>query len=234
MSATVVLVHGAWHGPWCWEPLARELDRLALPSIAVDLPCEDPAAGLAQFAESILDAMAPVDGPITLVGHSLGGLAIALVAAERPVARLVYLCALLPAPGKSLRDQLAVERDVFVPGFDSGVTREADGRSFWADADAAVAGLYADLEPAVARAAVAQLRRQTQHPNSDVCPLTAQPSVPTTSIVARDDAAINPAWSIRATRERLGIEPTMIDGGHSPMLARPAELAALLASARGR
>src|SRR5262245_614415 len=40
-----VLVHGAYHGGWCWSRLVPELERLGHRAIAPDLPCDDPAAG---------------------------------------------------------------------------------------------------------------------------------------------------------------------------------------------
>jgi hypothetical protein len=49
-----------------------------------------------------------------------------------------------------------------------------------------------------------------------------------TSIVCRDERSISPAWSRRMSLEQLGVEPVELDGGHSPFLARPAELAAVI------
>jgi pimeloyl-ACP methyl ester carboxylesterase len=52
--------------------------------------------------------------------------------------------------------------------------------------------------------------------------------VPSNYIVCRDDHATNPDWGRQAARQRLGVEPTELDGGHSPFLTRPAELAEAL------
>ena len=94
---TFVLVHGAWHGAWCWRDLMPHLERLGARAIAVDLPCDDVTAGTEAYAAHVLDAL-PASGDVVLVGHSLGGLTIPLVAAARPVRALVFLCALLPFP----------------------------------------------------------------------------------------------------------------------------------------
>ena len=48
---TFGLVHGAWHGAWCWERLVPELELLGHRTVAVDLPAEDPHAGLTRYAE---------------------------------------------------------------------------------------------------------------------------------------------------------------------------------------
>ena len=63
---------------------------------------------------------------------------------------------------------------------------------------------------------------------TEITPLTAWPDVESRSIVCRDDRTINPAWVRTASRERLGIEPVEISGGHSPFLTRPVELALAL------
>src|SRR5579862_7807446 len=91
---TFVLVHGAYHGAWCWERLTPELGRLGHHTIAVDLPCDDARAGYAEYTATVLAAMAAAnmgDGAI-VVGHSLGGFTIPLVAEKLRVARLVFLC----------------------------------------------------------------------------------------------------------------------------------------------
>ena len=97
------LVHGAWHRGACWEPLAAELDGRGFASVAMDLPADQADAGVTDYAAQVTAALREVDGPVVLVGHSLGGLTIPVVAAHRPVALLVYLCAALPDPGPRAR-----------------------------------------------------------------------------------------------------------------------------------
>ena len=98
--ATFALVHGAGHGAWCWERLIPRLETLGHRALAMDLPCEDRAAGATRYAEVVDRAIGPASD-LVVVGHSLGGLTIPLVADRRPVRRLVYLCALVPEPGRS-------------------------------------------------------------------------------------------------------------------------------------
>ena len=74
-----------------------------------------------------------------------------------------------------------------------------------------------------------QLRRQARSVQDEPCPLAVVPDVERASLVCREDVGVNPAWSRRVARERLGVEPVELDGGHSPFLARPAELADVLA-----
>ena len=70
--------------------------------------------------------------------------------------------------------------------------------------------------------------RQAAAPRREPCPLSAWPPGERAYILCREDRAISPAWSRRAARERLGVEPIELDGSHSPFISRPAALAAVL------
>ena len=107
--ATFGLVHGAGHGAWCWQRLIPVLEALGHRAWAMDLPVEDPEAGCLRYAEVVDKAIPPADD-LVLVGHSLGGLTIPLVAARRPVRKLVFLCALVPVFGRTLLEQAARSR----------------------------------------------------------------------------------------------------------------------------
>jgi hypothetical protein len=89
---------------------------------------------------------------------------------------------------------------------------------------------FEDCPPELAHEAAARLRRQYWRLSQETSPLTTWPSTPATYVVCRADRSVNPAWSRRVARERLGVAPLEIDGGHSPFLARPVELAVLLTS----
>ena len=228
---TFALVHGAWHGAWCWELLGPELERRGHVALAVDLPTEDATAGCPEYAAMILDLLPADADDVVLVGHSLGGLTIPLVAAERPVRALVFVCALLPVPGLGLPDQLRDDPTIFVPGFGASMQRDDAGCSFWPDLEAARAAMYADCPRDLADAAVARLRHQSRRPSVDPCPLASWPDVASVSVLCRDDVVIAPEWSRRAARDRLGVEAVELDGGHSPFLSRPGELADVLVAA---
>lgn len=78
----IALVHGAYHGAWCWDLLRPELERLGHRVITRDLPISDPALGAADYAQAIDDALDPHREPM-LVGHSMAGVVIPIVAARR-------------------------------------------------------------------------------------------------------------------------------------------------------
>jgi pimeloyl-ACP methyl ester carboxylesterase len=221
-----VLVHGAWHDARAWDQLRHTLDRRGCRSIAVDLPIEDPIVNASGYARAIaiaareLGAEAPV-----VVGHSMAGIAIPLVPALTPVRQLVFLAALIPAPGRCMAD-VQVDEDVL--GDTRAVARDEQGRSYWTSSDAAIEILYHDCELTLARAAAERLRPQARTPHQEPCPLEQIRDVPKSYIVMREDRMIRPQWSRVAAPQRLGVRPIELSGGHSPMLADPEQLGEVL------
>ncbi len=224
--ATFGLVHGAWHGAWCWDRLRPELEARGHRAIAVDLPLSDPSAGLGRYADVIVESLGDADD-VVLVGHSLGGASIPIAAAIRPVRHLVFVCALLPEPGKSVTDRYGTE-DVFAPGFTGNTVTRDDGASVWNDPVSATRCFYHDCTEDDAAWAVARLRPQSAAPRTEPWPLDAIPPVEKTSILCRDERCLQPDWSRRMSRELLGVDAVELGGGHSPFLSRPAELAEVL------
>ena len=86
---TIVLVHGAWHGPWCWSPVLARLDEQGIPAVAVELGLMD----VHEDAAIVTRALDEVGGPALLVGHSYGGIVITEAGVHPSVERLVYVCA---------------------------------------------------------------------------------------------------------------------------------------------
>jgi pimeloyl-ACP methyl ester carboxylesterase len=223
----IALVHGSYHGAWCWDFLTPELQRLGHRVVAMDLPIADPALGAADYARAVDNALDPDSVPL-LVGHSMAGLVTPLVAARRPIHRLVFLAAFLASPGRSANDQRATEAiDGRVPPKSAEWTDLGD--DVWMiGPNTATELFYHDAPAAVARWATKRLRPQSYRVLSEITPLVTWPDVESRSIVCRDDRALNPNWVRAAARERLGTEAIEIGGGHSPFLTRPSELAQVL------
>lgn len=216
MTAAAVfgLVHGGAHGAWCWQRVATELERRGRRSIAVDLPCEDDSAGAAEYADVVVESLQEITDPVVLVGHSMGGLTVPIVASLRPVRRMIFLAALLPIPGQSVEDQRRAEPQMSFPyrGGPAGLRERFFHTSTDSDADWAMS----------------MIRRQSTRPLREITPLQAWPDVPSDYIVCGADRATNPQWACHAARDRLGVEPVTLAGSdHSPFLSRPDELAEL-------
>lgn len=117
MSAptSIVLVHGSWHGAWCWRrvlPLLRaagaEAHAVTLTGVGERAHLMSPAIGLPTHVQDVIGLIEAEElQRVVLVGHSYAGMVITGVAdrlqRERPgvLAHLVYLDAALPYPGDS-------------------------------------------------------------------------------------------------------------------------------------
>ena len=104
-AATIMLVHGAWHGSWCWEPVARaSCTPTGIATAAVDNPSVTHARAPTSRADgdNLRAALDAIDGPVVLVGHSYGGAVITDAGAHPNVERLVYLTAFALDAGESV------------------------------------------------------------------------------------------------------------------------------------
>ncbi|MGH3053402.1 MAG: alpha/beta fold hydrolase [Gaiellaceae bacterium] len=199
--ATFSLVHGAWHGGWCWDPVRAELEARGHVVHTPDLPCEDLAAGVEEYAAAVPKAD-------VVVGHSLGGLTIPHVEARVHV----FLTALVGGTG-------AGWTDVFVPGFGEGRVRDELGRSYYPDPAVAASELQYPSEDAHL---ASRLRRQAP---VDADRVAVERPV---YVICERDAAIRPEWQRHLANDVLGVEPLELDSGHSPMLECPHDLRVLL------
>jgi pimeloyl-ACP methyl ester carboxylesterase len=213
--ATYVLIHGAGDSAFYWHLVAPELEARGSEVVAVDLPCEDESAGLAEYADTVVAAIGDRTGVI-LVAQSLGGFTAPLVCARRPVELMVLIAGMVPRPGEKGDDWSA---DTGYPGPAAGASDD-------------LAVFYHDVPPALAAAAMARGRRQAEAPGRQPWPLDSWPEVPTRYLLCRDDRMFPAEWMRVVVRERLGIVPDEIDGGHCPALSRPRELAERLEAYR--
>jgi pimeloyl-ACP methyl ester carboxylesterase len=221
---TFGLVHGAYHGSWCWQQLTQVLESRGHRVLTVDLPCDNPEAGASEYADAAVEAFRDAPDDMVLVGHSLGGLTIPVIAARRPVGRLVFLCAMLPRPGRAHDDVMRDEPDMVLPGPVGGAYPAADGSIHW-HPEAAAAYFFADCTREAAAWAAPQLRGQFWRIVTELTPLLAWPAVPCSAVIGARDLVISPEWSRRVTPGVLGISPVEIDCGHSPFLSAPVLLA---------
>jgi pimeloyl-ACP methyl ester carboxylesterase len=236
MTDNVVLVHGAWHGAWCWERVILALAERGIKATAIDLPGhgEDRSAmtdlhGDAARVTEVLDGLGE---PAILVGHSYGG-AVITAAGDHPfVERLLFIAALVLDSGETCQ-KAATEEVTEAPLDWKG--RPNFGKAFIVDQDNSVTldptmaaqCLYNDCDDATVAWA---LDRLGAHPLDN---LQQSPSriawrtKPSTYAVCADDLALHPDLErILAKRCTSVVEwPT----GHSPNLSDPERVAALIA-----
>ena len=221
-----LLVHGACHGGWCWDAVAPILRSAGHQVTAPDLPCTDVDAGLSESADVAVASLHGEIDDVVVVGHSLGALVAPLVADRILVRRMVMLAGIVSAPGASLESLASEDADRDGRFDDGDLEYDPEGR-FRFTHQGARRLLYPDCPPEVADAATARLRFQRSM-WAEVAQFEAWPAVETVSITCREDLVVNPVWSNRMARERLGVEPVELPGGHSPFLSRPAALAEVL------
>lgn len=213
--AEVVLVHGAWHGAWCWDGVVAELKQVSVPSTAVELPLTGLTADVATARAAIVAA-----GPgSVVVGHSYGGSVISAAASGVPgLARLIYLAAFLT---ENDADTLALITEKL------GQSIVGDERGISVAPQAAACVFYGDADPATAAAMVARLRPLTLDTTAPPETEPAWKSVPATYVVCTHDNAIQ----VAAQREMAKLAETVVEWptDHSPFVTRPAAVAALAA-----
>jgi pimeloyl-ACP methyl ester carboxylesterase len=211
--ATFVLIHGAGSTSWYWHLVAPELRAEGHDVVAVDLPCDDDSAGLAAYTDTVVDAIGARNGMV-LVAQSMAGFTAPLVCERVPVDLLVLLAAMVPAPGETGNDWWV----------NTGWA-EARGAAGLADDDDEVTLFLHDVPPDLAAESAHHIGNQSGTPFEEPWPLAAWPDVATRFLLCRDDRFFPADFQRRVVRERLGITPDEMDGGHLPALARPKELA---------
>lgn len=219
-----VLVHGGFHGAWCWDPVRP---KLGLPSAAVDLPgrgtrppTEQPVT-IDQCVEAVLaDADAAGLSKMVLVGHSMGGITITEVAnrhADR-VAHLVYVAALILPPGATVFDLYSL---------DQGPVADPAGVVPLPDEATAHQMFAGDLSPEAFALAHAQC---VPEPLGLFAATVSgyDSGVPATYVRCRRDGAVNAEVTDEMV-ERLGpVAVHDIDADHDIMLSQPDVVADLL------
>jgi pimeloyl-ACP methyl ester carboxylesterase len=232
--ANYLFIHGAWHGPWCWKPVATALERQGhsvalptLPGLNQETQARAGSFGLADHIHAVSTAIGHIPGRLILVAHSYAGMiARALEGLRRDrLHHVVYLEAVIPEPGRSLLEmQPAGAAETL-----RALTRETPHGAVLAPPD--VAQRYAITDAKLAANIQSQLMPHPLRTLSDPLPTPAamgDEELPRTYIFASDrcpnpyqkfiDAcAINKQWQV------IGIS-----GGHEMMLTNAAQLAELL------
>ncbi|MEA2453508.1 MAG: hypothetical protein QOG04_2218 [Actinomycetota bacterium] len=221
--ATYVLIHGAASDSWYWHRLIPELQARGHDVVAPDLPCDDDSATFTDYADTVVSAIGD-RRELIVVAQSMGGFTAPLVCDRVPVDLLVLVNAMVPAPGESGGEWW--QNTGHAEAFQKKALE--DGRDPAADFDPEVVFFHDVPKDVTAHAMDVGAKTQSAKPFEAPWPLAAWPNVPTKLIAARDDRFFPAPFQRRIAKERLGIDPIEIDGGHLVALSRPHELANLL------
>lgn len=233
--ATFLLVHGAWHGAWCWAKLIPALEARGHKAVAIDLPghgadrTPPDEVTLEAYARAVAEAAADLPERPIVVGHSMGGPAIAAGAERAPEAilRLVFLCAFLPRNGDVVLALNANDPKSLVPGL---LVPSADGVTTGANPDLLRDVFYADCEEEDIALARASLTPQPLAPLAVPMELTPGRfgSIPRDYIICEQDRAISAGYQ-REMLKAVPCERVMeLETSHSPFFSAPEKLADVL------
>jgi pimeloyl-ACP methyl ester carboxylesterase len=214
-SPTVVLVHGAWHGPWAWSEVERRLADEGVEVLTVDLPSvgedSDEQADLDDDAAAVRAVIDSVDGPVVVVAHSYGGAPTTQGAAGADnVEHIVYLTAFMLDEGESLFGLVGgVAPDWWDVADDGETLMPARPEEIF----------FNDVSEDATRAAVEQLAPHRMAAFTAPVGAVAWRDVPTTYVICdRDNAIPVPAQEMLAGRAD---NVTRLDASHSPFLSHP-------------
>lgn len=226
--STFVLIHGAWHGAWCWHKITPLLQNhghivhtLDLPALGVDrTPVH--SVTLQSYADRVCEILSLCDEPVYLVGHSMGGLAITQAAETMPekVKMLVYLTAFLLPSGKTLLDIANADTESKVL---PNLVFSSDQTSAKVNPDAIKDVFYADCSPSDIELARTLLAPQASAPFATPVQTTPERwgNVPRTYIECTKDHVI----SLKSQQSMHSLLPCSrvitMDTSHSPFLSAP-------------
>lgn len=235
--ATFVLVHGSFHGAWCWSKVVPELEGLGHRAVAVDLPAQGDdmtpvaEASLDMNVARVVEVIEKEADPVVLVGHSFGGATITQTAEQIPerIALLVYLTAFIPLDGESVND---IMRSPLWPP-EKGARafkRSEDGLTVSVAPDVVRERFYHDCSEEDVVRCLERIRPQPFVPRDTKLRTTPERfgQVPRAFIYCTEDRSI----LLRVQKELAARMPcdkeASLPTSHSPFLSAPRELAKTL------
>jgi pimeloyl-ACP methyl ester carboxylesterase len=231
VSAEVLLVHGAWHGGWCFDRVISLLAVADVHAIAIDLPgCGDDSGPFTDLHGDAARVTAALDGlpDVVLLGHSYGGAVITEAGVHAAVRHLVYLSGLALDYGETCQAAAVAESGDIShegrPDLGASLTFHGDGTSTLLPTAAAC--LYQDCSPAEVERAMGRLGPQPMLNLSQEPRAVAWRDKPSTYVVCANDQTVHPDLQrILARRCTTNVEWLT---GHSPFLCQPDRVVDLL------
>ena len=234
----LILIHGAWAGPWIWDGLVKELALRGLQAEALALPGDGRHSITPQdatetdFHNCIAQAIEAAPGPVVLVGHSGGGMLVTAGAEAFPdkVSHGIWIAGMLIPDGRSFDDiqsQIMGSDKRF--GITPHVVQAADGRTSTVPPDMAVRYFFHDAPEPVARDAASRL---TPQPNAGhrLRTRTGQnfAAMPKLYIHAQEDRSLIPTAQTVMSKSSANVTVAEIASGHVPQLTQPARVAQII------
>jgi len=235
--STYVLIHGSWHGAWCWYKIIPLLERAGHKAIALDLPGHGrdwtaaSNVSLQSYVESLCDVLDAQAEPVILVGHSRGGIVISQTAEKRPekIRTLVYLAAFLIPNGEAMLPMALSDTESLIVS--NLVVNEEQGYHML-KAGAFREALYADCSEEDVVLATALLTPEPNAPVATLMHLTEERfgRIPRVYIETLRDRGVSTSLQ-KKMYSALPVQRVIsMETSHSPFFSAPQELVRHLTS----
>jgi pimeloyl-ACP methyl ester carboxylesterase len=233
--STYVLIHGAWHGGWCWDKVIPLLEKAGHKVEAPDLPGhgndKTPVreVSLQAYADRVCGILDAQPDPVVLVGHSMGGIVITQAAEHRPgrIQTLVYLTAFLLRNGETLLQVATEDKDALVM---SNLIFADDQSHATVKSETIKEAFYGDCSDEDVARAESLLVPQAAAPFAT--PISTSEErfgrIPRVYIECLRDKAISPSVQQSMYTALPCQKVISMDTSHSPFFSAPEELAAHL------
>ena len=210
--ASFVLIPGAGGIAWYWHRVVALLEEAGNEAIAVHLPGDDPQAGLLAYADRTVEAIGTRHA--ILVAQSLGGFTAPLVCERVRVRMLVFVNAMIPAPGETAGewgDNTAAAEARTEAARCGGYSSDFDLATYF----------FHDVPPDIIKQGEAHERSEADTIFADPSRFGAWPEVPIHVIAGRDDRLFPIDFQRLVAKERLGVTVDELPGGHLVALSNP-------------
>lgn len=219
--ATFALIHGGGDVGWYWHLVEAVLRERRHDVVAPDLPCDDNTATLRDYADTVIEAIGE-RRDLIVVGQSFGGFTAPLVADRLPADVLVFVAAMVPAPGEKPADWWDNT------GYRQAVVEQARRDGGLTGSDDPFIAFYNGVPRALAEQAVSKERPESETAYYNPWPLDSLPAVTTRFVLCTEDRFFPAPFMRRVVSERLGVVPDEIAAGHCVALSHPHDLGILL------
>lgn len=217
---TFVFIPGAGGDTWFWHRVVPLLEADGHEAIPVELPAGDESAGIPEYVDVVLAAIGAASHDVILVAQSLGGFTAVAAAARAEVAQLVFVNAMIPAPGETAGEWWANTKQ----GDAMRALTIEEGRDPDQEFDTLDTFFHDLPADVIAEALAAPEPEQTETPFGSPSMLETWPDVSTKVIVGRDDRLFPATFQTAVSQGRLGITPDVVPGGHCLALSQPEAL----------